>query len=147
MENLKLSFETNISGSHRQIVIELPYQNGEVATNEFCPLEFISGKVKLLAALRGESLESFMHRCRTLLEAVDNLDGKTEIDSLVGALMIVLMTKMNHKSQLPFVELIADIDCFSLILKGIGISNEEITEIYKCVTNSILSLYHDKILI
>ena len=59
MESLRLDFEACILGQKRNIIVEVPYQNGLVATSEFCPTEFLSGDVKLFAAVHGESFGLF----------------------------------------------------------------------------------------
>mgnify|MGYP007025190828 CR=1 FL=1 len=69
MESLKLNLEATILGDPRTLVVEVPYQNGIVATSEFCPTELLSGTVDLMAAIRGESLDDFMADCRQSKDA------------------------------------------------------------------------------
>lgn len=47
-------------GESRTYVVEVPYQDGIVATSEFCPTELLSGTVELMAAIRGETLDKFI---------------------------------------------------------------------------------------
>lgn len=73
MESLKLNFDAAIFGNPRTFIVEVPYQNGIVATSEFCPTELLSGAVDLMAAIRGESLDDFMADCRRQLLAMSKI--------------------------------------------------------------------------
>ena len=86
MESLKLNFDTEILGMPRTFIVEVPYQNGIVATSEFCPTELLSGTVDLMAAIRGESLDTFMAYCRKQLRLCQRLQKQTQTltDTLAG---------------------------------------------------------------
>lgn len=59
METLKLNFDAQIFGQPKSLTVEVPYQNGIVATSEFCPTELLSGTVDLMAAIRGETRQVY----------------------------------------------------------------------------------------
>lgn len=67
METIKLNFDAEVLGKGKTITIEMPYSDGVVATSRFCPMELLSGDVKLLAALNGEPLEDFVKDCKLQL--------------------------------------------------------------------------------
>ncbi len=147
METLRLNFDTEITGHPKTFVVEVPYQNGLVATSEFCPTEFLSGSVELMAAVRGESLDKFMRDCRRQLLALSKItEAETDLDRHIGALMAVVMDHISRRNRILFSELLTCVDCFSLLLKAAGFGKEEIREIYPRVTNTIVELYPDYVI-
>ena len=143
---IKLNFDTEIEGEKRTFVVTVPYKNGIVITNEFCPLELITDKVELLAAIRGESLDKFMEICKKQVVAMTKIkDVDSELDRHIGGLMAVVMDKFSRQKEIKLGDLLIHIDCFSLLLKGSGFINEEIREIYPAVFETINNLYPDQI--
>ena len=146
MEKLKLNFDTEILGEPRTYVVEVPYQEGIVATSEFCPTELLSGTIDLMAAIRGESLDKFMTDCRMQLLAMSKIkEEDTDLDRHIGGLMAVVMDHLSRNKKIVFGDLLLYIDCFSLLLKSAGFSSSEIKDIYPRVTRSIVDLYPDYI--
>lgn len=146
MENLKINFDTTIQGQPQTYIVEVPYQNGIVATSEFCPTELLSGTVDLMAAVRGESLDKFMADTRMQLLAMSKLtESETELDRHIGGLMAVVMDHLSRKKKISFGKLLIYVDCFSLLLKAAGFDREEIHLIYPRVTKTIVDLYPDNI--
>lgn len=144
MEKLKLNFDTEILGKPRTYVVEVPYQEGIVATSEFCPTELLSGTVDLMAAIRGESLDKFMSDCRMQLLAMSKIkEADTDLDRHIGGLMAVVMEHLSRQKEIVFGELLIYIDCFSLLLKAGGFNSDEIRNIYPRVTKTIVDLYPD----
>lgn len=146
MEKLKLTFDTSIFGQPRSLVVEVPYGEGLVATSEFCPVEFLSGNVRLMAALHGETLDSFMGHCRRQLTAMEKItEAETLLDCHVGGLMAVVMDHLGRERRLEIGDLLLYVDCFSLLLKADGFGAEDILEIYPRVVRTITGLYPDHI--
>ena len=146
MEKLKLNFDTEILGKPHTYVVEVPYQNGIVATSEFCPTDLLSGAVDLMAAIRGESLDKFMVDCRMQLLAMSKLsETNTELDRHIGGLMAVVMDHLSRDKEIVFGELLIYIDCFCLLLKADGFNVAEIHSMYPRITQTILELYPDYI--
>lgn len=142
MEKLKLNFDTEIQGEPRTFIVEVPYQNGIVATSEFCPTELLSGTIDLMAAIRGESLDDFMADCRRQLLAMSKIEeAETELDRHIGGLMAVVMDHFSRHQRIIFGDLLIYIDCFSLLLKAAGFESDEIRNIYPRVAKSIIDLY------
>lgn len=147
MEILKLSFDAEILGKHKELLIEVPYQDGNVATSEFCPTELLSGNVPLMAALRGESLDIFMADCKRQLKAMAKAEeAKTEMDCHIAGLMAAVMNHLSHTGTMEFGDLLQMMDCFSLLLKANGFSHDEIKDIYPRVTRTIIELYPENII-
>lgn len=146
MEKIKLKFDSGAGGSKVEYIVEVPYKSGIVITSEFCPSEFLEGKVDLLAAFRGEPLDKFMEDCRKQVCAMNQIeDSETLIDKHIGGLMAVVMDHLSRKKTIIFGDLLFYVDCFSLLLKGAGYEEKEIREIYPIVTHSIMNLYPDNI--
>lgn len=144
MESLKLNFDTEILGEPRTFIVEVPYQDGIVATSEFCPTELLSGTVDLMAAVRGESLDKFMADCRKQLHAMAQItEADSDLDIHIGGLMAVVMDHFSRNSRIAFGDLLIYVDCFSLLLKADGYDSEEIRSIYPRVTKTIVDLYPD----
>lgn len=144
MESLKLNFDTKILGEPRTFIVEVPYQNGIVATSEFCPTELLSGTVDLMAAVRGESLDKFMADCRKQLHAMSKIsEADSDLDLHIGGLMAVVMDHFSRNSRIVFGDLLIYVDCFSLLLKAEGYDSGEIRTIYPRVTKTIVDLYPD----
>lgn len=144
MESLKLNFDATILGHPRTLVVEVPYQNGIVATSEFCPTELLSGTVDLMAAIRGESLDDFMADCRRQLLAMSKItEAENELDCHIGGLMAVVMDHLSRNKHIVFGDLLIYIDCFCLLMKAAGFNRNEIRNIYPRVTRTIVELYPD----
>ena len=144
MEKRKLNFDTKILGKPRTYVVEIPYQEGIVATSEFCPTELLSGNVDLMAAIRGESLDKFMADCRMQLLAMSKIkEVDTDLDRHIGGLMAVVMEHLSRNNKIDFGDLLIYVDCFSLLLKAGGFDSTEIRNIYPRVTKTIVDLYPD----
>lgn len=146
MEKLKLNFDIEVQGEPRTYIVEVPYQNGIVATSEFCPTELLSGTVDLMAAIRGESLDKFMADCRMQLLAMSKItEADTALDRHIGGLMAVVMEHLSRKNNISFGDLLIYVDCFSLLLKAAGFVRDEIYSMYPRITHTILELYPDYI--
>lgn len=144
MEKLKLNFDTEILGKPHTYVVEVPYQDGVVATSEFCPTELLSGTVDLMAAIRGESLDKFMADCHMQLHAMSKIkEADTDLDRHIGGLMAVVMDHLSRNKLISFGDLLMYVDCFSLLLKAGGFDSAEIRNMYPRITHTILELYPD----
>lgn len=146
MEQLKLNFDTEILGEPRTYTVEVPYQNGIVATSEFCPTELLSGAVDLMAAIRGESLDKFMEDCKLQLIAMSKItEADTDLDRHIGGLMAVVMDHLSRNKMISIGDLLRYVDCFSLLLKAADFDNVEIRGMYPRITRTIMDLYPDYI--
>lgn len=146
MEKLKLNFDTIVKGEPRTYIVEVPYQNGIVATSEFCPTELLSGTVDLMAAIRGETLDKFMTDCRMQLLSLSKImEADTDLERHIGGLMAVVMDHLSRKKELSFGDLLRYIDCFSLLLKAAGFERDEIHVMYPKIARTILDIYPDNI--
>lgn len=146
MELLKLNFDTEMSGVPRTYIVEVPYKNGIVATSEFCPTELLSGRVDLMAAIRGESLDKFMADCRMQLIAMSKIiEADTDLDRHIGGLMAVVMEHLSRNNKIDFGDLLIYVDCFSLLLKAADFDHEEIRLMYPRIAQTIMELYPDYI--
>ncbi|MBD5311146.1 MAG: hypothetical protein K2J92_01440 [Muribaculaceae bacterium] len=144
METLRLNFDAEILGVPRTFIIEVPYQNGIVATSEFCPTKLLSGTVDLMAAVRGETLDSFIVDCRRQLIAMSKIsEVETDLDIHIGGLMAVVMEHLSRNKRIFFGDLLIYVDCFSLLLKAAGVNKAEIRTIYPRVTKTIVDLYSE----
>lgn len=143
---LKLKFDTEADNGLKEFAVEVPYKDGIVITNEYCPTEFLSGNIELLAAFRGEPLDKFMEDCRKQVLAMSNIsEPDSPLDIHIGGLMAVVMDHFSRKKDISWGDLLIYVDCFALLLKGAGFKDRQIREIYPKVTNTIKELYSDYI--
>ena len=148
MERLKLNFDSDTDEGQKAYIVEVPYKNGMVVTSEFCPMELLAGKVELLAAIRGEPLDKFLENCWKQVLAMSRIEEcESALDIHIGGLMAVVMDHLSRERSLTLAELLLYMDCFSLLLKGAGFEDHEISEIYPRVAKAIQSLYSDQIAI
>lgn len=146
METLRLNFDTEIDGTLRQFTVEVPYRDGVVATSRYCPARLLSDTVNLMAAIHGETLDKFMDDCRRQLLAMSRItDADTTLDRHIGALMAVVMDHLSRDKAIAYGDLLIYMDCFSLLLKADGFTDDEIHRIYPQVTGTITNLYPDHI--
>ena len=147
MEKIKLNFDTDDGfGKNLKYMVEVPYKDGMVITNEYCPVKLLEGKVELLAAIRGETLDKFMENCRKQVIAISKIDDfESTIDKHVGGLMAVIMDHISRTHTLDYSQLLNYIDCFSLLLKSAGFDSEEIQAIYPRIFSTINDLYPNQI--
>ena len=146
MERLQLKIDTGNEDGAASYSVEVPYKDGLAITNEFCPVELLSDKVELYAAIRGEPLEKFVEDCRKQVVAM-NVLNKSESESMldvhIGGLMAVVMDHLSREKKISYSQLLFYVDCFSLLLKGAGFEDKEIREIYPSVMKTIQELYFE----
>lgn len=146
MENLKLNFDTSVNENKKTLVVEVPYQEGLVATSLYCPTKMLEGSVDLMAAVRGETLDEFIDRCRSQLLAYSKIqDEMPELDRHIGALMATVLSDIDSRGEVKYGELLSHLDCFSLLLKADGFREGEIRELYPLMAQTLQSLYPDYI--
>lgn len=144
MESLKLNLDTEINGQTRTFIVEVPYQDGIVATSEFCPTQLLSDTVELIGAIRGETLDKFLDDCHRQLQGMAKLtEAKSEIDRHIGALMAVVMAHLSRNKRIVFGDLLIYVDCFSLLLKAAGFDSDTIRAMYPHITKTIIEMYPD----
>ena len=146
MEKLKLKFDTGDGDDLKEYVVEVPYKDCIVITNEYSPTELVTDKVDLLAAFRGEPLDRFMEDCRRQVFAMSQINETySDIDKHIGGLMAVVMDHINRNKGISLGDLLIYVDCFSLLLNGAGFDDKVIRDIYPRVIQTIKDLYPGQI--
>ncbi len=121
--------------------LEVAVENGIVLTSKYCPLEMLTGRVNLVAAVNGEPEDEFLRDCQNQIIGMEGADGETTIDVHIAGLMAVVMDHLARCGRLLLGDLLLYMDCFSLLLEADGLSSAEIREIYPRVTRTIADLY------
>lgn len=139
METLKLNFDAEVLGKGKTITIEMPYSDGVVATSRFCPMELLSGDVKLLAALNGEPLEDFVKDCKLQLAFANEANNKSSLhESFIAGLMASVMEHHSRTSKLTMKDYLLHMDAFSYLINACGVSADQIIRMYPKVLESVI---------
>lgn len=146
MELLKLNFDINNPAMPRTLTVEIPYQDGNVATSEFCPTRLMEGSVDLMAAVRGVTLDRFVEECRRQALAMSRIEeAESALDRHIGALMAVVVDHLDRETDMQLADLLTYTDCFSLLLKADSFGSDEVRRIYPEIVETIMNLYPDRI--
>ena len=146
METRRFHFAGNINGTRKELIVQATVENGGVYTNEYCPHELITGGITFVTAVNGEVLGEFIADCWKQVMAMEAAGVQNSLlDVHIAGLMAVVMDHLARCGRLIFGDLLIYMDCFSLLLKADGFSDEEIREVYPRVTRTIVDLYLDHI--
>lgn len=139
METIKLNFDAEVLGKGKTITIEMPYSDGVVATSRFCPMELLSGDVKLLAALNGEPLEDFVKDCKLQLAFANEANNQSSLhDSFIAGLMASVMEHHFRTSKLTMKDYLLHMDTFSYLINACGVSADQVVRMYPKVLESVI---------
>lgn len=146
METRKFSFVGNINDVRKELIVNVPVENGGVYTNKYCPQDLLTGGISFVTAINGEVLGEFVADCQKQVIAMEAAGKqKTLLDVHIAGLMAVVMDHLARCGRLIFGDLLIYMDCFSLLLEADGFSEDEVKEIYPRVTRTIVELYPDYI--
>lgn len=117
--------------------------NGSVITNKYCPQELITGGIRYISAINGESAAQFISDCQKQIIAMSISEESDKLYRHIGGLMAVVMEHIDRCGRLIFGDLLIYIDCFSLLLEADGFSETEIRKMYPRITRSIVDQFAD----
>ena len=139
METIKLNFDAEVLGKGKTITIEMPYSDGVVATSRFCPMELLSGDVKLLAALNGEPLEDFVKDCKLQLAFAKEANNQSSLhESFIAGLMASVMEHHSRTGKLTMKDYLLHMDVFSYLINACGVSTDQVIRMYPKVLESVI---------
>ena len=139
METIKLNFDAEVLGKGKTITIEMPYSDGVVATSRFCPMELLSGDVKLLAALNGEPLEDFVKDCKLQLAFANEASEKSTMhEAFIAGLMASVMEHQTRACKLTTKDYLLHLDAFSYLVNACGVSADQVTRMYPKILDSVI---------
>ena len=139
METIKLNFDAEVLGKGKNITIEMPYSDGVVATSRFCPMELLSGDVKLLAALNGEPLEDFVKDCKLQLAFANEANNQSSLhESFIAGLMASVMEHHSRTGKLTMKDYLLHMDVFSYLINACGVSTDQVIRMYPKVLESVI---------
>lgn len=139
METIKLNFDAEVLGKGKTITIEMPYSDGVVATSRFCPMELLSGDVKLLAALNGEPLEDFVKDCKLQLAFANEANNQSSLhESFIAGLMASVMEHQSRTGKLTMKDYLLHMDVFSYLINACGVSTDQVIRMYRKVLESVI---------
>ena len=139
METIKLNFDAEVLGKGKTITIEMPYSDGVVATSRFCPMELLSGDVKLLAALNGEPIEDFVKDCKLQLAFANEANEQSAMrESFIAGLMASVMEHHARTGKLNMKDYLLHMDVFSYLINACGVSTDQVIRMYPKVLESVI---------
>lgn len=139
METIKLNFDAEVLGKGKTITIEMPYSDGVIATSRFCPMELLSGDVKLLAALNGEPLEDFVKDCKLQLAFANEANNQSSLhESFIAGLMASVMEHHSRTGKLTMKDYLLHMDVFSYLINACGVSTDQVIRMYPKVLESVI---------
>ena len=75
MEKRNILFEANIQGQQKDLIVNVPVNNGSVITSEFCPQVLLTGGLNCIEAVNGESLNEFFSDCNLQVFAMQQINS------------------------------------------------------------------------
>lgn len=142
MEKRNILFEANIQGQQKDLIVNVPVNNGSVITSEFCPQVLLTGGLNCIEAVNGESLNEFFSDCNLQVFAMQQINSnESRMNIHIGGLMTAVNSHIQRCGRLIFGDLLIYVDCFSHLLKADGFSDNEIRKVYPKVTKAIVDLY------
>ena len=146
METRRFKFSGNINGKRKDLIVEVPVENGSVYTNKYCPQDLITGGLSFITPIHGEILDEFVIDCQKQVIAMEGAgQQETLLDVHIAGVTAVVMEHIARCGRLIFGDLLIYMDCFSLLLEADGFSDNEIRDIYPRVTRTIVEFYPDYI--
>ena len=139
MENLKLfAFTTNIKGVPQNIRFSLPTNASFVITNQYRPNLFVGFSFPLAEMQAGEDIKDFHNDCNNILTAASR-SSQEGLDALVDGLIEVIKAHIARCGRLIFGDLMIYIDCWAHILKGGGVSEQDVRDYYSVELGILVS--------
>jgi hypothetical protein len=142
MERRNILFEAVIQGQQKDLVVNVPVEGNNVVTNEYCPQELLTGGLKFVTSINGETFGEFIADCNMQIRAMmDADDCCSRMDVHIEGLMAAVVSHINRCGRLIFGDLLIYVDCFSLLLKADGFDDAEIRKVYPRITKTIVDQY------
>lgn len=146
MELQKFKFTGVIQGKVKYLTVKAPIENGGVRTDKFCPEDLLTGGLRFVTAINGETASEFITDCTKQVRAMEVAGNEDSLlDVHIAGLMAAVMDHLSRCGRLIFGDLLIYMDCFSLLLEADGFPESKIREIYPRVTRTIVELYPDYI--
>lgn len=70
METRKFSFNGNINGKRKELIVQAPVENGGVYTDKYCPQDLLTGGISFVTAVNGEVIGEFITDCQKQVVAM-----------------------------------------------------------------------------
>lgn len=139
MENLKLFvFSTDIKGVPKRISFNLPTTSSFVITNQYRPNLYSETALPIVNMQAGEDIKDFYNDCNNILTAA-SCSSQEGVDALVDGLIAVIKAHIAKCGRLIFGDLMIYIDCWAHILKGGGVSDQDVKDYYSVELGILVS--------
>ena len=133
------AFEAHVNGCPQRISFRLPVMNGSnhVITNQFRPDIYPKSDV-IVGFQSGESISEFYNDCTNILSEASR-SSEEGVDALVDGLITVIKAHIARCGRLIFGDLMIYIDCWAHILKGGGVSEQDVRDYYSVELGILVS--------
>lgn len=141
-QNKQFKYNLRSGGEPRTLSFSIPYENGSVVTNRYCPQQLLTGGLShIIDAVNGESICEFDQGCRNQIRGIESAGNVSKIDAHIAGLMAAVMNHINCCGRLIFGDLLIYVDVFSYLLAADGYSEKELKTIYPRILRGIVDLY------
>ena len=141
MENLRLFvFSADVKGVPNRISFKLPTSSSFAITNQYRPNLYSDSILPIVDVQAGEEVRDFYNDCNNILSAASQ-SSEEGVDALVDGLIAVINAHIARCGRLIFGDLMIYIDCWAYILKGAGVSDEDVRDYYSVELGILLSIF------
>ena len=141
MENLRLFvFSADVKGVPNRISFSLPTESSFVISNQYRPNLYSQISSPIINMQAGEGIKEFYDDCCNILAAASQ-SSEEGVDALVDGLIAVINAHIARCGRLIFGDLMIYIDCWAYILKGAGVSDEDVRDYYSVELGILLSIF------
>lgn len=149
MEQKTYHFAGIYQGRPKDFAVTVPFENGIVYTNEFCPRDILwalKGLPKGMPVYNSEDESQFIEDCQKQIIGMGAARRRIPIlDIHIAGLMAAVMDNLCRSETIEFGRLLIYIDCFSLLLEAAGCPYFDIMEMYPGILQSLINISPDKI--
>lgn len=139
MENLRLFvFSTDIKGVPKRISFNLPTTSSFVITNQYRPNLQSEMALPIVDMQAGEDIKDFYNDCNNILIEASR-SSQEGVDALLDGLTSVIKAHIARCGRLIFGDLMIYIDCWAHILKGGGVSDQNVRDYYSVGLGILIS--------
>ncbi len=132
-------FNPQINGFPTRIEMTLPVSSNYVITNQYRP-DIYPMSAAIVGMQAGEIISEFYADCNNIINAA-SASQKREVDALVEGLISVVKSHIQRCGRLIFGDLMIYLDCWAHILKGAGLTDQEVKDCYSVELGILVAVF------
>lgn len=140
------SFQIKVNGIIGTYSFSIPYENGAVITNEYCPMSLLTYDSPIVVEyVSKEPEDEFLKDCTNIVKYVNSCPNRPIAANLGQATFSVMCDHINMFGRLIFHNMLKYMDCDAYLLKAVGFPDSEIKEAYPQIVKGMVDLVIDAI--